>query len=465
MTNSPPSTADWVITNATIITVDAERRVLTEAALAVTGDKISWIGASDAAAQISAATRIDGRDKVLTPGFINAHVHITGDPLTRHFMPDDLNDPDRLFTWVIPRYYAHTPEDERLSALFCSLELLKGGSTTFLEAGTICHLDHAADGVREAGIRARIGGWVEGRAFDPDQDEAQLIDAAIKIMQDGVAKLPQREDDLIAAWPILVGHNTNPDAVWQAAKHIADDAGVGVAGHMSPYNADPEWYLKQVGARPMVHLEALGALGENVTITHATHIDQSEVDVFAHTGTNIAYCPFASLKGAFHVSKVAHYNEARDAGVNIAFATDGYDPELLQAARIGVGIFKDLTGDVGPANVMDGLEAITINGAKALGLDHMIGSLEVGKQADILAFDTRNAQWRPLISPIDQLIFSADGRSLESVWVAGRQLIKGGEVLHVDEDALLDQVQRSSDAILERCGLPFRRSWPTMRAS
>ncbi|MEM6832088.1 MAG: amidohydrolase family protein [Pseudomonadota bacterium] len=461
MTHTLPETADWVLTGAILITMDAQRRVLTDAALAVTGSKITWIGKTAEAAKIEAKECIDGRDKVVTPGFINTHVHITGDPLTRHFMPDDLNDADRLFTWVIPRYYAHTPEDEQLSALYCSLELLKGGTTTFLEAGTICHLDHAAEGVRQAGIRARIGGWVEGRAFDPAQDETALIEAAIKIMEDGVAAYPQTEDDLIAAWPIMVGHNTNPDAVWQAAKRIADDAGVGVAAHMSPYKADPDWYLEHVGKRPLVHLEDIGALGDNVTITHATHLDMDEVNAFARTGTNIAYCPFASLKGAFHVAKVGLYNEARAAGVNITFATDGYDCEILQAARIGIGIFKDLTGDVSPANVMDGLEAITINGAKALGLDHMIGSLEVGKEADILAFDTRNVQWRPLISPVDQLIFSADGRSLDSVWVAGEQRIKGGKPLHLDEEALIDQVQTASTAILERAGLPFKRSWPT----
>lgn len=460
MTSPTPSSADTVISNVILITMNAQRDVLTDAAIAIEGSRISWIGPASEAASITTGHHIDGRDQVVTPGFINTHVHITGDPLTRHFMPDDLRDKDKLFTWVMPRYFAHRPEDEQLSAHYCGIELLKGGTTTFLEAGTIRHLDHAAQGLRQAGIRARIGAWVEGRAFDPKDDQTALIDAAIKVMEEEITTYPQSREDLIAAWPILVGHNTNPDEVWQAAKRIADDAQVGVAAHMSPFASDPEWYMANTGKRPMVHLESLGVLGETTTITHATQIDDDEADVFARTGTNIAYCPLASLKGAFGVTQHGRYHTMRAAGVNIAFATDGYDPEILQAARIGLGTFKDLAADEGSMNALNALEAITINGAKALGLADQIGSIEVGKEADIVCFNTRTVQWRPLLSPVDQLIYSADGRSIDSVWVGGKQRIAGGDVVGVDEAALLDQVQSAAQGIMERSGLPaFQRSY------
>ncbi|MEM9878875.1 MAG: amidohydrolase family protein, partial [Pseudomonadota bacterium] len=224
-----PATADLVIENAILITMNAARETLTHAGLAVKDGRISWIGPTADAAQIKTDNRLDATDRILTPGFINTHVHITGDYLTRHYQPDDLDDPGRLFNWVIPRYNAHSPEDEYLSAVYGGLALLKGGTTTFLEAGTVRHLDQIADGLRHVGIRARISSWIEGRAFDPSENETALIDRAIVVMQDQVADYPERADDVIAAWPILVGHNTNPDAVWQAAKQIAKAAGVGIA--------------------------------------------------------------------------------------------------------------------------------------------------------------------------------------------------------------------------------------------
>jgi len=454
-----PATADFIIEDTTLITMNSARDVLTQAALAVTDGRISWIGPTREAVQIETEKRIDGSNRILTPGFINTHVHITGDYLTRHYEPDNLDDDARLLNWVIPRYHAHSPEDERLSALHGGLSLLKGGTTTFLEAGTVRHLDCIVDGLRQVGIRARIGNWIEGRAFDPSEDETALIDSAIKVMEEQVARYPEQGDNLIAAWPILVGHNTNPDAVWQAAKQIAKAAGVGIAAHMSPYDTDPKWYLANTRRRPLIHLAHLGVLDDATMITHATYLDEAECDVLADTRANISFCPLATLKGGFGAAKFSQYAALYRRGVNISFATDNYEPEILQAARIGVGVIKDLDATVVHIAAADGLAAITIGAAQALGLDQDIGSLEVGKSADMVSFDTRMPQWRPLISPIDQLIWGADGRSIDRVWVAGKQRIEGGRSVDIDEEALLEQVDAASKSVLARAGLPFQRDW------
>ncbi|MEM7570190.1 MAG: amidohydrolase family protein [Pseudomonadota bacterium] len=451
--------ADTLITNTILITMNAARDVLTHAAIAWKEGRIVWVGSAADATKIDASTVIDGRDKVIAPGFINAHVHITGDPLTRHYMPDDLTDENKLMAWVMPRYSAHTPEDETLSALYCSLELMKAGCTTFLEAGTVAHLGHAIEGVRQAGIRARMSSWIEGRAFDPSQDESALIDDAIKAMEAQAKAYPNAPETLVSAWPILVGHNTNPDAVWQAAKDIAKSSNAGVAAHMSPYDSDGQWYLREVGKRPIEHLEDLGVLDPDTTITHATYLSDAECDAFVRTKANIAFCPFATLKGGFGAAKAGRYAQLRKRGVNIAFATDGYDTEILQAARIGLGLYKDIEADVTTMGAVGALEAITIHAAKALGMESEIGSLEVGKQADVISFDTKHIQWRPLLSPLDQLIWAADGRSLDSVWVAGQQRIAGGKSVDFDEEELFVRVEEAAKGVIERSGLPFKRDW------
>ena len=157
---------DLLITDTTIVTMDAERRIITHAALAVTGSIITAIGKSaDLVATYQARTTIDGRRFVITPGLINTHVHTTGEPLTRGLTLDGLDFQTLIYNWLVPAHMAHTEADERLATQCAALEMLRSGTTTFLEAGTIRFLDTVADGLTEIGIRARIGLWAWD--FDP----------------------------------------------------------------------------------------------------------------------------------------------------------------------------------------------------------------------------------------------------------------------------------------------------------
>ncbi|MEM8934827.1 MAG: amidohydrolase family protein [Pseudomonadota bacterium] len=448
--------ADFAIVGATIITMNDARSVIADGALAVKDDEIVWIGARAAfEAEVSAKDIINADNDVVCPGFINAHVHTTGDPLTRHYSPDYIGGAEALMTWVIPRYMSHTPEDEGLSAKYCAIELMKSGTTTFIEAGTIRHLDEAVQGFRETGIRGRVGAWVEGRAYDGDMAaQTRLVDEAVKILEDEIDKYPDHQGEKIAAWPILVGHNMNPDEVWLAAKRLADDNTLSVLAHMSPYQSDPDWFLAETGARPVEHLNNIGALGSNVLLTHMTHIDDREAEIVAEIGTSVVYCPFAALKGGFGVSAVGKYTKMLQNGVKIAFATDGYDPEILQAARVGASTFKDLEQTTATMSAMGALEAITCDAAAALGMSDQIGSLDVGKKADILCFDTDNFQWRPLLSPLAQLLWSADARSLRDVWIDGQRVIQDGLATLVDEDKLRADAQQAGDRIIKAANLP-----------
>lgn len=455
--------ADFAVTDATLITMDARRSVIRNGAIAVLADRIIWVGkTADLLANVNPTKVIDYRHKVITPGFINAHVHITGDPLTRHYMPDDLNDPDKLMSWVIPRFNAHDEQDEHVSATFGALELLKSGSTTFVEAGTVHHLDHVVQGLKATGIRARVSHWVEGQNFgDPSQSTA-LSDAAIALLDQQNTKYPDHQDMLIAAWPILVGHNTNSDAVWQAAKAIADTNNVRLAAHMSPYVDDPNWYLEHTGRRPIEHLDHLGVLGHNTLLTHATHLDIHEVRLIAENDARIVFCPFAALKGAFGVASNGRYLELLRQNVQFALATDGYDCDILAVTRLAAAMFKDMAEDVGFIGAIRALEMVTCEAAKVIGLDHEIGTLEIGKKADFLCFDTNSFQWRPLLSPIDQLIWSADARSLADVWVNGVKVIENGQSTLIDEQHLLHDVQQRAEHIIKRTKLPYNRSWTTI---
>lgn len=462
-TNPEPAPVDTLIAGALLVTLDAERRIIADGALAIRGDRIAAVGKrSELANRLRAAETIDARRFVATPGYVDAHIHVTGDPLTRGYVPDDLDGraPDHLARWVIPRYTAHTARDEALSARLAALEMLRAGTTSFLEAGTIRHLDAVVDSLTEMGIRARVGTWVEGRAYDAPAREAQAIDAAIRLLEDELARYPADSGARVAAWPILIGHTTNPDEVWRAAKSLADAGGVGVSAHMSPYPSDPEWYLQHHGRRPIEHLAEIGVLGDNVALTHLTHVDQREVALLATTRTHAVLCPFAAMKGAFGLSAAGRFPEMAAAGVNIALGTDGYASDLLQKVALAAALFKDARQDTAVFPAPEALCMGTVNGARALGLQDDIGSLEVGKKADIVLHDTDRPEWRPLLNVVNQLVWSADGRSVHSVWVDGERLVADYHATRIDEGALYARAQAAGEAIVKRSGVPRVQAWP-----
>lgn len=460
-----PERVSTLIRGAVIVTMDVQRRIISDGALAIHGDRIAGVGSrQDMESRFEAAEVIDGRRFVITPGFVDAHIHITGDPLTRGYVPDDIEAgfADKLARWVIPRFLAHTADDERLSAQLASLQMLRSGTTCFLEAGTVRHLDAVVDGLQASGIRGRVGAWVEGRVHDPTHDQTKATDEAIRMLEDEVVRFPARAGARIAAWPILVGHTTNTDEVWKAAKSLADAQGLGISAHMSPFEADPDWYLENLGRRPVEHLAHIGVLGHNVSLTHLAHVNGDEVKLLAQTGTNAILCPLAALRGGFGISAAGRFPEMSAAGVNIALGTDGDVPDLMQKMSLAAGIFKDARQDV---RIFPAHEALTMGiagGARLMQLQHEIGALEAGKKADFVLHDTDRPEWRPLLNALHQLVWSGDGRSVHSVWVDGVRVVDNYRSTLLDEHEIYQKAQVAAGDILKRSGVPSRCAWPVI---
>jgi len=444
--------------------MDAGRRVITDGAVAIAGDRIVAVGKREALErEVIAKQVIDGRRFVMTPGFIDGHIHITGDPLTRGFIrgaPGESFD-ERLMRWVIPLFRAQTPQDERISAQCAALSMMRYGTTCFAEAGTVTHLDAVMEGLAQTGIRGRVGEWVEGRAYDPAADQAKMSADAIAVLESEIARYPDAGDTRLAAWPILVGHSTNSDDVWRAAKALADDHGLKVSAHMSPHPSDAEWYLERYGRRPIEHLGDLGVLGESLALTHLADLDRSELDLLIQSGTSAIHCPQAALLGGYGVSQIGLFPEMLAAGATVMLGTDGTASDILSSARLMAGLFRDARRDedLFPASTI--LELATLNGAKAMGLGGSIGSLEVGKKADLVLHDT----WRPdwggeAFDPVTQLAFAASPSGVHSVWIDGMRVIEAGRATLIDEDKVLADARQAGMALVQRLGLPVQTVWP-----
>jgi cytosine/adenosine deaminase-related metal-dependent hydrolase len=459
-----PVEAEILIAGATILTLNASRQVITDGALAIRGRQIVAVGKREAlAGKVTARRTLDGRRFVMTPGFVDAHIHITGDPLTRGFARGGPEDSwsDKLTRWVIPIFRAQTPEDEALAAQCAALAMIRYGTTCFLEAGTISHLDATIEGLAATGIRGRVGEWVEGRARG-QEDPAEVSAAAISILESEIARYPDDGSVRLAAWPILVGHSTNSDEVWLAAKGLADAHGLRVSAHMSPRSSDPEWFLATYGRRPLEHLADLGVLGENVALTHLAQIDQSEFEILTTSGASAIHCPHAAFQGGFGLSQIGRFPEMIEAGVNVMLGTDGVATDILSSARLMASMFRDARcdQDLFPPGQM--LELATRNGAQGMGLASQIGSLEVGKRADLVLHDTDLPEWGPVFDAPAQLALSAPPSGVHSVWIDGEQVLDGGRSTHLDEAKLLADARQAGLALIARTGLPNRTSWPVV---
>lgn len=339
--------------------------------------------------------------------------------------------------------------------------MLRGGTTCFIEAGTVTHLDAVMEGLAQTGIRGRVGEWVEGRTHDPAADPLGATRDAIAVLQSEVERYPDKGGARLAAWPILVGHSTNSDDVWRAAKALADQHGLGVSAHMSPYASDPEWFLAHYGRRPVEHLADLGVLGPNVCLTHLAHIDQSELDLLAGSGANAVHCPVAAYLGAYGLSRQGLFPEMLERGVNVLLGTDGAASDILSSARAMAGLFRDARQDPDllPASTL--LEMATLGGARAIGLAGSIGSLDVGKKADFVLHDAWRPEWGGAVFDVEsQLAFCAPPGGVHSVWIDGVRVVEAGRATLIDQDKLLADARQAGGALVARLGLPVQTTWP-----
>ena len=445
-----------------IITVDPERRIIRDGSMLIEGQRIVQIGKADALRDVPADRVIDAREMVVTPGFCNNHMHISYAHATRGIFPDNL-DPMVYLGHVFTLQGAMSAEDEYHTTLLGITELLKYGTTCFFDPGSTKFLDACMQAYEASGCRLVVGQQVVDKP-NPLRLPVYETDAAIRLMQDTVETYDHRLDDRMRAWTMPFDAQFCSDALLQAAKSLADAHQTGMTLHQGNRPATVQFYADAYGKRPIEYLDDLGILGPNLLLAHVIDIDAREIEALAQSDTKTVMCPTAALKMGSHMSTVARLPEMVDRGICVSLGTDaGNNSNLLETLRsmyLAAVVYKDARGttDVVPAELA--IEMATLHGARALGLEDEIGSLEVGKKADIVCFDTRRPEWRTLFNPVNSLVYNADGRSVHTVVVDGRVVIDNGTPCFVDEWELMSKVQVLGEALLERTGIHFAPRWP-----
>lgn len=452
------------------VTVDAAGRVISDATLVIDGTRIAAVGPSGQVAREVRPTPtdvvLDGTGLVATPGFVDTHVHLS-ETLSRARFPDRLGTRAWVFHWIMPFYGQLGPDDERVSVLLAAAEMLRCGTTCFLDMGALNDPRLTVPVLDSAGIRGITGrhaadvrpdelpaGWSAGmieRHFFPDARAAlDELEACVRDL-DGAS-------ERIRCWVNIQGKEPCSAELHVGSRKLAERLGVGTTYHIASTVEEARSAERRYGRTPIARIESLGGLGPNLVLAHATAVTDDEIELLASRGTKVAFCPGTALKLAKGASKIGRYPEMLAAGVIVGLGTDGVSAagnlDLKRQMYLAAGLFKDARMDPNALGAMQALRMATIDGATALGMHDDVGSLEAGKKADFVLFDARHAEWTPYGDPVQTLVWSATSASIRETWVDGRCVYADGVVTTVpDEAALRAEARERADRLIRDSGL------------
>ncbi|WP_394829816.1 amidohydrolase [Pendulispora albinea] len=461
-----------LFTNATLVTMNPTRDIVTDGAIAVEGPRIVQVGKSkDLRGSYPEEQTIDLGGKLVIPGLVDTHVHLAQAMLRGS--ADELT----LIPWLCERIWVlqgnYTEADGYASARLCIAEMLKSGTTTFLEA-MLAHrygFDGIAQAVEESGIRACLGGIVmdvgtyatQTAAMHPGMIESRESLRGVVAMHD---KWHGRADGRIHVWfgPRTPGGVT-PE-LYREMSAIARERNMGITMHLAEVEADRTFLQSEYGLSPVRYAERVGLLGPRSVLVHMIWLDDGDVALLAQTGTHVSYNPSSNAKLG---SGVCDVQRLLDRGVNVALGCDGApannDYDLIREMKFGSLVQKAVSRNatVLPAETM--LEMATLGGARALGLEREIGSLEVGKRADFAVVDLHRAHTVPAFRPVSTLVYAATGGDVDTVVVDGRIVVSGGVLRSMNEAEILAEANARAAQVYRRAGLSgamTRSAWPVL---
>lgn len=439
-------TVDLIIANIDwLITVDADRRIIRDGAVAVDRGKIVAVGKSAAIARdYGAARSIDGRGTVATPGLVDCHLHASFQ-LSRG-LADEANAQSFLFDRMYPYEAALDGDDVRVSATLAAAELLKHGVTCFIDPGNY-HPQASVEGVTATGIR-----YVVSRSsFDLTRSVLGILPermiettaVALERAEAVLARYARTDNPRLSAAASFRGLNNASDELILGLHRLARRYGTLLQTHACFSYSTHDSSVARSGVAEIERLEQLGVIDERLLIVHSGWLEPQEVAILARRKPSLVCAPSSSLHNGYGNFVVGKLPELLALGVNVAVGSDHASSgivDLSQEVRLACCCYKEMRLNPRVMPPETGLEMATINGAKAALMEKRIGSIAAGKEADIVLFDTRRPEWQPLINPLSNLVYSATGDSVRDVFVAGEQVVDCGRLTRIDEARLYDEI-------------------------
>jgi 5-methylthioadenosine/S-adenosylhomocysteine deaminase len=443
----PVRTVDLVVRGGTVVTVDREHRIIADGAVAVDKGRILSVGtAAEIAAGFRGRDTLDARPGIVIPGLINAHTHA---PMVLfRGVADDL----KLMDWL--QRYIFPAEKKNVSAPFvragtrlAALEMIRSGTTTFVDM--YYFEDDIAEVAKAAGLRIVAGETLIEFPAPDNKTIAEALAYIEKFLQ------KWKGDPLVTA--ALAPHSAYlcSTETLKAARALADKYGAPILIHVSETQDEQEQVKKRYGKTPTEVLAEIGFLRKGVLAAHGVWLSPSDRGLLKEAGAGVAHCPQSNMKLA---SGPAPVREMIAEDVRLGLGTDGAASnndldmfeEMMTAALLAKHSSVDPTAAPAPAV----LEMATLGGARALGMEDQLGSLEQGKRADLVVVGLEAARLHPLYDPVSHVVYAAKGADVRHVVVEGRVVMRDRKVLTLDEAAVLAEADKIRDQVRQSLQQP-----------
>ncbi|GLT38842.1 hypothetical protein SLA2020_130630 [Shorea laevis] len=467
--SSSSSSSTMILHNAVIVTMDAESRVFRNGAIVIERDKIKAIGQSPQILQQfsdSVHQSVDLHGQILLPGFINTHVH-TSQQLGRG-IADDVD----LMTWLHNRIWPYesnmTEEDSYISTLLCGIELIHSGVTCFAEAGGQ-HVAGMARAVELLGLRACLAQSImdSGEGL-PASWAIQTTDDCIQSQKGLYEKHHNTADGRIRVWLGIRQIMNSTDHLLLKTRDMAKELKTGIHMHVAeiPYENDLVMGTRKVDHGTVTFLNKIDFLQDNLLAAHTVWVNNTEIDLLSRAGVKVSHCPAAAMR----MLGFCPVREMLDAGICVSLGTDGAPSnnrmsivdEMYLASLINKGreVYANGTTDPTALPAETVLKMATINGAKSVLWDNEIGSLEVGKKADLVVVNPFSWPMVPIHDCISSLVYCMRTENVVSVICNGKWIMKDKKILNLNEEEVISAAKQASSELLRRAGIkiPTRMS-------
>jgi 5-methylthioadenosine/S-adenosylhomocysteine deaminase len=450
--------ADILIKNGYVVTMNENRDILEEAAVVILDDKIIEIGnSSELEAKYVAERMIDAQNKFIYPGFINTHSHLF------QVLLKGLGRDMTLFDWldssVRRAIYQIDKECVYYAALVGCIENLRSGSTTVLDY-MYCHGKDGLDdevmrAFEDCGIRGILGrGHTKTSSF-PEDCACELNETEEMFFND-VERLAEK----------YKGHSRisvalAPGIIWDLSKEgyikcreIANKHGLLITMHTVETEDDDNFCLEAHGMKTVPFLEKVGILGPDYISVHSVHMDEESMALFKKYDVKVSHNPVSNMILASGVAPVPEFLQE---GITVGLATDGAasndTQDMMEVLKITALIHKSHTRVADVVNASQVLEMATLGGAKTVNMEKEIGSIEVGKKADLFIYNPMTSRAIPVADPISSLVYSSTQQNIETTIVAGKIVLDHGIIVNVNEEEALVKLQTIAAELRKRTGL------------
>ncbi len=429
-----------ILTGGIVVTMDPSGRIVSPGAVAIDGRNIAAIDAPDAiAARFTSQATLDTTGQVVMPGLINTHTHA---PMVLYRgLADDLALMDWLQKYIFPaEAKTVTPDFVRAGTRLAALEMIESGTTTY--ADMYYFEEEIARATKEAGLRGVLG-----------QTIIQFPVADAKTPKEGLARTESfikefANDDLIV--PAVAPHSmyTLDGDTLKAARALADRSHVPVLIHLSETADENKTSMKTHKASPAAYLDQLGFWGARTIAAHGVWLSSADISILGRHHVSVSHNPESNMKLASGAAKVT---DMQRGGLVVGLGTDGAasnnDLDMFEAMRQAAFLAKLQTGDPRAVPARKALEMATIDGARALGMESIIGSIEPGKRADLISVSMNAARQTPMYDPLSHLVYVTHGDDVRTTIVNGRVLMRDRKLLTLDESRVLSDARALADKV------------------